>query len=96
MKNSTTLSSAAGIVSASATGGSLIGYTVALTGPAANLGGYATAQVVASSLPLVSGGPALSLAVAALGGPATAGVLLCVGVGATVYGGCKLINKLFN
>ena len=96
MKNSTTLSSAAGIVSASATGGSLVGYTAALSGPAANLGGYATAQVVASTLPLVSGGPTLAVGIATLGGPVTAGVLLCVGVGVTVYGGCKLISKLFN
>jgi hypothetical protein len=61
----------AGLVAGGGTGASLVGATAALSGPAANLGGYAVAQVVAGSVGL--GGPALSVGIAAVGGPVVAG-----------------------
>jgi len=78
-----------------ATGGTLVGTTAALSGPAANLGGYATAQILGSSLGL--GGPSLSTAIAALGGPAVVGTvatgglaLVAAGVG---WAGYKIFKK---
>lgn len=49
----------AGLGAAGGTGASLVGATAVLSGPAANLGGYAVAQMLAGSVGL--GGPALSL-----------------------------------
>jgi hypothetical protein len=82
-----------GVAGSAATGGTLIGMTASLSGPAANLGGYAVAQ----SLLAGSGfaGPALATTIATLGGPVVAGGLVVAGVGGLLYGGCKLIGKLF-
>lgn len=80
-----------GIIAGAATGAHLVGSTAALTGSAANLGGYITAQTVASSLGLTAG-PALSVGIAAIGGPVVAGALAVAGVGA----GVALLSSLFD
>ena len=59
-----------GVAAAAGTGAGLAGATAALTGPAANLGGYAVEQMVASTIGL--GWPALATAIVADGGPAVA------------------------
>jgi hypothetical protein len=61
------------------TGVGLAAKTAALTGPAANLGGYAVAQSLGSAVGIA--GPALSTGIAAVGGPIVVGVALAVGVG---------------
>ena len=68
-----------GGVGGAAAGGTLVGTTAMLTGSAANLGGYATAQIVGSSL-LGVGGPGVSAGIAAVGGPLVAGTLATGGV----------------
>ena len=73
----------AGLAAGAGTGAGFAGATAALTGPAANLGGYAVAQVVAGSVGL--GGPALSTAIAAVGGPVVAGAVVAAGVGYGAY-----------
>jgi hypothetical protein len=79
----------AGLAAGAGTGAGLAGATAALTGPAANLGGYAVAQVMAGSVGL--GGPALSTAIAAVGGPVVAGAAVAAGVGYGVYRVAKWI-----
>ena len=69
---------------------SLVGATAALSGPAANLGGYAVAQMVAGSVGL--GGPALSVGIAAVGGPFVAGAAAVAGVG---YGAYRVAKWIF-
>jgi hypothetical protein len=64
----------AGLVEGGGTGARLVAATAALSGAVANLGGYAVAQMVAGSVGL--GGPALSLGIAAVGGPVVEGHLL--------------------
>jgi hypothetical protein len=86
-----------GVVGATGTGSTLVGITAGLSGPAANLGGYATAQIVASGVGAGSigiGGPALATAVAFVGGPIVAGAILTVGVGAAIGGAVYGIRKL--
>lgn len=73
----------AGLVASAGTGAGLAGATAALSGPVANLGGYAVAQIAAGSVGL--GGPALSTAIAAVGGPVVAGAAVAAGVGYGVY-----------
>ena len=73
----------AGATSSAATGAALYGSTALLSGPAANLGGYAVAQIAASSVG--AGGPALSVAIAAVGGPVVVGAAIAAGVGVGVY-----------
>jgi hypothetical protein len=73
----------AGTAAATATGGTMAAATVTLSGPVANLGGYAVAQIAAGSIGL--GGPALSAGIAALGGPVVVAGALTVGVGYGVY-----------
>lgn len=73
----------AGTAAATATGSSMVAATAALTGPVANLGGYAVAQMAAGSIGL--GGPALSAGIAAVGGPVVVGVALTAGVGYGIY-----------
>lgn len=73
----------AGAAASAGVGGSMIGATAALTGPTANLGGYAVAQMAAGSVGL--GGPALSAGIAAVGGPFVVGAALTAGVGYGVY-----------
>lgn len=88
----------AGVGAASVTGGGLVAVTAGLSGPAANLGGYATAQILASASgasTLGIGGPALATAIAALGGPITAGIALAGGVGLLTFGSVKLIKRWF-
>ena len=80
----------AGLAAGAGTGAGLAGATAALTGPAANLGGYAVAQVVAGSVGL--GGPALSTAIAAVGGPVVAGAAVAAGVG---YGAYRMAKWIF-
>lgn len=87
---------AAGVGAAGVTGGGLVAVTAGLSGPAANLGGYATAQIVASASgasALGIGGPALTTAIAAMGGPITAGIVFSGGVGFLTYGSIKLIKR---
>ncbi len=80
-----------GAAGSAATAGTCIGVTASLTGPAAHLGGYATAQI------LLGGGPALSTGIAAIGGPVVAGALASTGVGLAViglgYGGYHIYRK---
>jgi hypothetical protein len=78
-----------GLVAGAGTGAGLVGATAALSGPAANLGGYAVAQMVAGSVGL--GGPALSMGIAAVGGPFVAGAVLAAGVGYGTYRVAKWI-----
>jgi len=80
----------AGLAAGAGTGAGLAGATAALTGPAANLGGYAVAQVMAGSVGL--GGPALSTAIAAIGGPVVAGAAVAAGVG---YGAYRVAKWIF-
>ncbi len=80
----------AGLAAGAGTGAGLAGATAALSGPAANLGGYAVAQVMAGSVGL--GGPALSTAIAALGGPVVAGSAVAAGVG---YGAYRVAKWIF-
>ena len=80
----------AGLVAGGGTGASLVGATAALSGPAANLGGYAVAQMVAGSVGL--GGPALSVGIAAMGGPVVAGAAVAAGVS---YGAYRVAKWIF-
>lgn len=80
----------AGLATGAGTGAGLAGATAALTGPAANLGGYAVAQVMAGSVGL--GGPALSTAIAAVGGPVVAGAAVAAGIG---YGAYRVAKWIF-
>jgi hypothetical protein len=80
----------AGLAAGAGTGAGLAGATAALTGPAANLGGYAVAQVLAGSVGL--GGPALSTAIAAVGGPIVAGAAVAAVVGYATY---RVANLVF-
>lgn len=73
----------AGVLAGGTTGLGLTGATASLTGPVANLGGYAVAQTIAGSVGL--GGPSLSVGIAAVGGPAVVGTAVVVGVGLSVY-----------
>ena len=79
-----------GLVASAGTGAGLAGATAALAGPAANLGGYAVAQTIAGSVGL--GGPALSTAIAAVGGPIVAGAAVAAGVG---YGAYRVVKWIF-
>lgn len=80
-----------GAASGGAAAGSAMGGAslVMASSPAANLGGYAVAQVAAKAIG-VGAGPALSTTIAAVGGPvvvAGAGVLAAaVVVGGVAYG----------
>jgi hypothetical protein len=67
------------------TAGTLAGITASLSGSVANLGGYATAQIVAASVG-IGGGPALSVGIAAVGGPLVAGAIVTAGVGVAAAG----------
>jgi hypothetical protein len=80
----------AGLAAGAGTGAGLAGATAALSGPAANLGGYAVAQVMAGSVGL--GGPALSTAIAAVGGPLVASAAVAAGVG---YGAYRVAKWIF-
>lgn len=76
-------SKVAGVIAAGSTGAGLMGATATLSGPVANLGGYATAQIIAGSFGM--GGPALSAGIAAVGGPVVVGAAVATGVGVGVY-----------
>jgi hypothetical protein len=80
----------AGLAAGAGTGAGLAGAAAALTGPAANLGGYAVVQVMAGSVGF--GGPALSTAIAAVGGPVVAGAAVAAGVG---YGAYRMTKWIF-
>jgi hypothetical protein len=67
----------AGLVAGRGNGSGPRGGDGGAVGPAANLGGYAVAQVIAGSVGL--GGPALSTAIAAVGGPVVAGAAVAAG-----------------
>lgn len=94
-----------GTVGTIATGAVLIGVTKSLAPPLSNLGGYATAQVVAKGVNGVIGkvglklptGPALTKIVSKVGGPKSAGAVTALAVGAVVAGvaagGYYLYNK---
>ncbi|MGV3524922.1 MAG: LysM peptidoglycan-binding domain-containing protein [Candidatus Sericytochromatia bacterium] len=83
-----------GVLGTAGTGAALIGITKTLAAPVSNLGGYATAQVVAKSINTVTSkvglkvptGPALTQAVSKIGGPKVAGAVTAVAVGAVVAG----------
>lgn len=81
----------AGLAAAKGTGQVLAAAPgLMLSGPAVNLGGYAVAQTVAGTVGL--GGPALSVAIAAVGGPVVVGAVIVTGVGALVYGLVSLFD----
>lgn len=90
-----------GAVGAVGTVATLSVITARLAAPASNLGGYATAQIVAGKLAniglAVPQGPALTKLVSSIGGPkvAAAGVAIGVGVAAAglVAGGYYLYRK---
>lgn len=86
---------AAGATTSAATTGTFIAVTASLSGPAANLGGYATAQIVVGSTVSSLAGPALATVISTVGGPVVAGGIVVVGAGALVFGGVKLIGRLF-
>lgn len=94
MRESTKAASALAATGSAGTGGLLIGITTGLSGPSANLGGYITAQMVASSVAGM-GGPTVATAVAVVGGPVVAGALVIFGTGALIFGGVKLLGNLF-
>lgn len=83
-----------GAVGTVTTGAVLVGITRSLAPPAANLGGYATAQVVAKGINSVIGkvglklptGPALTRIVSKVGGPKVAGTVTALAAGAVVAG----------
>lgn len=93
MNNSGKVTVAAGSAGAIGSATTMTGITAGLSAPLANLGGYATAQVIASSIG-VGGGPALSAGIAAVGGPIVAGALASTGVGILVAGAGFGIYKL--
>ena len=74
----------AGLAAGAGTGAGLAGATAALSGPAAHLGGL---RGRASD-----GGPALSTAIAAVGGPVVAGAAVAAGVG---YGAYRVAKWIF-
>lgn len=85
-------------VAGAGTGGTLIGITAGLSGPVANLGGYATAQIVASAIgggSLGVGGPALAVGVALVGGPVVAGAIVTVAAAGLVGGAVLGVRRLF-
>lgn len=87
-----------GAGAAGATGATLTAITAGLSGPAANLGGYATAQIVASATGASSiglCGPALATIISTVGGPAVFGIAVAGGVGLLAVGGFKLIKRAF-
>jgi len=94
MCENTKIAAASATTVSAATWGTLFGITAGLCHPAANLGGYATAQMVASSLVGV-GGPVVATTVATLGGPIVAGALLVVGTGALIFSAVKLLGRIF-
>lgn len=79
-----------GNIGAIGTAGTLIAMTASLSGPAANLGGYATAQKIASGLASIGlkvpQGPALTKMISSVGGPKVAGAAAAVGIGLLVAG----------
>ena len=79
-----------GAIGTVAAAGTLIGMTKTLAYPASNLGGYATAQVVAKNLGKiglnVGSGPQLAKTISSMGGPKSAGALTAVGVGVAAAG----------
>lgn len=84
----------AGAGTTAVTGTTLTAITATLGAPTANLGGYATAQIVASSL-FGTGGPWLASAIATAGGPVTVTVLVSIGLGGAAWGGVKLFGRMF-
>ena len=74
------------------TGAGLASATASLSAPAANLGGYVTAQSIAGTVG--AGGPWLSAAIAAVGGPVVAGALLSAAVAGLAYGGTKAFSGI--
>lgn len=91
-----------GNIGAIGTAGTFIAMTARLSGPAANLGGYATAQKIASGLANIGlnvpQGPALTKMISSVGGPKVAGAAAAVGVGLLIAGaaagGYYLYNKM--
>ena len=78
----------AGLIATGGAGAGLVGTTATLSAPTMNLGGYATAQIVASKVGL--GGPWLSVAIKSVGGPMLAGSVASLGVGFATWGVWKL------
>ncbi len=81
----------AGCAATAGTGGGFIGATAALAAPTANLGGYAVAQMIAGSVGC--GGPWLSGAIAAVGGPVVVGAVVAGGLGYGVYRLVRLCSQ---
>lgn len=88
-------------VGAGATAATLVGITASLSGPVANLGGYATAQIINKGLTQIGlslgSAPQVAQLVKSVGGPKVAGTIVVVGVGVAVAGlaagGVYLYNK---
>lgn len=79
-----------GAIGSLGTAGALTAMTATLGAPLANLGGYGTAQVIASKLVdwgmKVPSGPALSKLITSVGGPKVAAAGVAVGVGLAAAG----------
>ena len=91
-KNYSVLKGAAigGAVGAGITAATLVGITANLSAPLANLGGYATAQIVGKGLTKIGlslgSAPQIAHLVKSVGGPKVAGTIVVVGVGVAVAG----------
>jgi hypothetical protein len=95
---------ASGVAGAAVTGLTFVAITNSLKGPIANLGGYATAQIVAKNVNKLGlalpTGPALTKTVSHMGGPKSTGAVVAIGVGVAVagaaVGGYLLYKKMNN
>lgn len=95
---------ASGVAGAAVTGLTFVAITASLKAPLSNLGGYATAQIVAKNVNKVGlslpTGPALTKAVSKMGGPKSTGTMVALGVGVAVAGAAVgsyyLYNKMKN
>lgn len=91
-----------GVTGAAVTGLTFVAITNSLKGPIANLGGYATAQIVAKNVNKLGfalpTGPALAKTISSVGGPKSAGTAVAIGVGiaaaGAAVGGYYLYQKL--
>ena len=81
----------AAIATSAGTAVVLAAKTAALKGPVANLGGYATAQMLAAGTGLA--GKGLSVAIATVGGPVVAGAGFCALIGGATFGILSIFKK---
>jgi hypothetical protein len=82
----------AGASTTAAVGGAYTGAVATLSGPVANLGGYAISAKVLGGATHVAAAPLI----AAVGGPAIVAGAAAVGAGALVYGSVRAIGSWFS